>query len=301
MLLGALAVASGLMVANAKADISLPAGAQSVRFDGVAAFDTSFEPFINVLPGDVDGVITGQLVDNPDAGPLELTAFGSITSIVDATNTLNKGSITNGQELTFTYTGATLTPIAVAPAIPVVGETSVTYSITSQVTGGTITLYEDDSADLNTAAFFGQPAVVPGEAEDGDVFLTASTPETMVGDIVITYNRLDSTSPFTTYTIQLQSLNGGAFDITGGSLADANPGLFGQKIQANQLGLFNSAFDTQDVDVEGETVTVNAPVDKLVEGAVQMTITIPEPASLGLLVVAGLLLLSGRRTWRQEA
>lgn len=293
LLVGALALAGGLMAANAQADINLPSGTQSIRFDGVSAFDTSFEPFIDVA--------TGALLELPDTGPLELTAFGAITSIVDATNTLNKGSITNGQELSFTYLGATLTPIAVSN--PTFTDTSVTYSITSQVSGGTITLYEDESEDLDVASFFGDPAVVPAEATDGTAYLIASTPDDMIGDITISFNRLDATADFTSYTIRLQSLNGGAFDITGGSLADANPGLFGQKIQANQLGLFSSDFDTQVLPIgpEGTDVTVNLPVDALVEGAVQMTITIPEPASLGLLGVAGLLLLSGRRTWRTVA
>jgi hypothetical protein len=291
--LGAL-LAGGLAAATAQADVNLPGGA-NVRFNGVTAFDTSAEPTINVN--------TGELVNVSGGAPITLTAFGSITDIVNADNTLDQGSITNGQELTFTYTGATLTPQGAS----LVGgsATSVTYAISTAISGGTITLYEDNTADLNTAGFFGDPAVVPAEATDGTPYLIASSPADMVGQIRITFNRVDANSPFTNYTIEVQSLNGNAFDITGGSLLDENPGLLGRKIQANQLGFFSSAFGTADVDPDGDgpsgIVTVNAPVDALIEGAVQMTITIPEPASLGLLGVAGLLLLSGRRTWRQEA
>jgi hypothetical protein len=293
ILLGAL-LAGGLAAATAQADVNLPGGA-NVRFNGVTAFDTSAEPTINVN--------TGELVNVSGGAPITLTAFGSITDIVNADNTLDQGSITNGQELTFTYTGATLTPQGAS----LVGgsATSVTYAISTAISGGTITLYEDNTADLNTAGFFGDPAVVPAEATDGTPYLIASSPADMVGQIRITFNRVDANSPFTNYTIEVQSLNGNAFDITGGSLLDENPGLLGKKIQANQLGFFSSAFGTTDVDPDGDgpsgTVTINAPVDALIEGAVQMTITIPEPASLGLLGVAGLLLLSGRRTWRQEA
>jgi hypothetical protein len=288
----ALVVAGGLTAASAQAAVSLPSGTGgNLRFQGISAFDTSSDPTINVA--------TGVLTPNPSAPPLTLTAFGEVTTIFDAANSNNRTNpypIPGPGELTFTYTGATLTPIA---AIPVGStSTSVTYQITSTLSGGTITLYDDNGsgANLDTKSFVGTPAVVPGAATDGTPYLVANTSDTATSTIVIQFFKATPASNYSSYKILLQSLNEGSFTITGGSILSTFPGLAGQAIEASQTGIVNAAFSTVDI---GGGVVLNANVDSLVEGGFNVTTTvIPEPASIALLGLGGLLLFSGARARR---
>jgi hypothetical protein len=288
-LFAVIALALGL-TAVAQATVILPSGTNALRFEGLAAFTTSAEPQINVN--------TGELVPPAEGSPpLTLTAFGQVNSILDMTNSLNKGTI-NGQ-LTFTYTGATLTPISVAVSGGGASDTSITYTITSNVSGGTITLYDNNSATLNTAGFVGQTFTsIPSEATAGTVFLTANTPSDAQSSITISFLRPTPTSAYQSFESKLQQLNGSTFTITGGSALTQNPLLAGKSLQASQDGVFASGFDTTTVG----DVTVNAPTNKLMEGDFVMdTNVIPEPASVCLLALGGVILLSGRRQWRLAA
>lgn len=294
IVLGLIAVIVGVSVGAANAAVILPAGANSLRFEGLAAFTTSFEPTINVA--------TGALVPPlPTDQPLTLTAFGQVNTVLDLANSLNKGTI-NGQ-LTFAYTGATLTPISVAASGGGVGDTSVTYTITSNVSGGTISVYDSNSATLNTAGYIGQTFTgVPAQATQGTLFIQASTPADAQSSITISFLRPTPTSNFQSFETRLQQLNGGAFTITGGSILASNPGLLGKALQASQDGVFASNFATEDVTINGQTVTRNVATNKLMEGDFVMdTNAIPEPASVALLALGGLILLSGRRQWRLAA
>lgn len=287
ILLGLIAVIVGLSVGSANAEVILPAGTNNLRFEGLAVFTTSFEPFINVSTGELLPAQAGDL-------PLELTSFGQVNTILDLNNSLNKGTI-NGQ-LTFTYTGAQLTPISVAVSGGGPADTSITYTITSNVSGGTITLYESDTATLNTAGFIGDVfSGIPAEATAGTPFIVANTPEDAQSSITISFLRPTPTSDYMSFQTRLQQLNGGQFTITGGSALDENPLLLGQALQASQDGVFNHTFDTEVVD----GVTRNVPSNRLVQADFVMNTTvIPEPASVALLALGGLILLSGRRQWR---
>jgi hypothetical protein len=272
----------GMLAGTARADIILPS-TNNLRFEGISAFSTSFLPIINTT--------TGALI--PSGNPT-VTAFGEINTILNSANSNDKGSITNGQELTFTYTGATLNPVSVSA--PVFTGTSVSYTITSQVVGGTLRMFADNGsgANLNTAAFIGtNGGSVPTAASDGDpgdAFLVANTPADAIANIVISYFRATPTSDFTSLTVLMQGLNTGGFAISGGDVLTSHPNLAGKLVQVSQDGLFSTPFTATD----GNSPVINT----LVEGDVVMATTsgpgnvVPEPASLAL-VLGGLLLITG--------
>lgn len=292
VLVGLVAVIVAVSAGTSRAAVTLPS-ANDLRFEGMAAYNTSFQPFINVETGELIGALPTDL-------PLELFAFGQVNSILDLNNSLNKGSISG--ELTMTYTGAEFTPISVGVAST---DNSVVYTITSTVSGGVISMYDDATADLNTAGWVGQPAPAtpPGEATDGTLYLQANSPADTTGMITIAFLRATPESDFSSFEIRLQQLNGGEFNITGGSILEANPDLLGKALQASQDGVFSSNFDVEEVQIPvGEgTVTVrrNAAVNTLLEGDFVANLSvIPEPASVALLALGSLVLFSGRRQWR---
>jgi hypothetical protein len=284
--LTSLAIAGGMAAGSASAAVVLPDTTGQVRFEGISAFATAFQPFINLETGDLLPALESD-------GPLTVTAFGEINSILDADNSNNKGTISG--ELTFTYTGAQLTPLTVSAGV--FTDTSVTYTVTSRVVGGVIRMFDDvGGANLNTANYFGDPATIPPEALDGTLYLEANTPAQTFAHITITFLRADPTSDFSAYTIVLQGLNSGEFNITGGSILAEHPDLFGKAIQVSQDGLVNVPEITPEDVVIGETtVTRNQAVDQLVEGDVVLITefqVIPEPASL-VLMLAGVAMVAG--------
>lgn len=294
ILMAALAIAGGLVATAAQAAVTLPSGATDIRFTDTAVFATNGLPTIDVT--------TGQLLTNNN--PVSLTAFGQIEKIVDVTPGQSPGSPPNyGQingELTFSYTGATLTPISASPdaafAADPTNATSVTWTITSKVNGGQINVYDKNVANFNTAAYIGQPlAGVPSGINDGGanpLYLQANSPSNAVGTIVISYSRLNTASNYDSFQVLVQHLNGDAFTITGGSILADHPGLQGTKLTASQNGSLSGTI----ADLTGTPTLTEAGFQLDVHNNV-----IPEPASLGLLGVAGMLLLSGRRTWRSIA
>lgn len=288
VLMGLIAVIVAVSAGTSQAAVTLPS-ADSIRFEGLTAFNTSFQPFINVETGELISALPSDL-------PLELFAFGQVNSILDLNNSLNKGSISG--ELTFTYTGAQLTPISVGAATT---DNSVIYTITSSVSGGEIKIYDDASADLNTAGWIGQPAPSspPTEATDGTLYLQADSPANATGMITIAFLRATPASDFSSFEIRLQQLNGGEFNITGGSILDAHPDLMGKALQASQDGVFASNFAVEEVAYGEGTVRRNVAVSTLVQGDFVANVSvIPEPASMALLALGSLVLFSGRRQWR---
>lgn len=282
-----------MLAGFASAEVILP-GTSNLRFEGISALGTSAQPFINVATGDY---VSRTETD----GPVTMTAFGQINSILNSNNSNDKGRI-NG-ELTFSYTGATLTPFE-PPKISTT-DNSVTINLNSRVEHGTIALYDHTGGTpLNTAASIGGPVAVPAEvASGGTLFLQGTTPTDTLANIVITYFRPTPTADFNNFTILLQGLNGGQFEITGGSILTGRPDLRGKFFQLSQDGLFSHSFASETVN----GIARNAAVDALVEGdvvlATQPGNVVPEPASVAL-VIGGLILITGftgRRNGRRSA
>lgn len=247
-----------------------------LRLDGRGAFDTSIEPYIDVT--------TGQLAA---VGNEAVTIFGigNIQTIFDR-NSSAIGSF-DGQ-ITGVLSGTLGDALSVTP---IDLGTSVIYTITSFVENVSIRFYYDaESEDLVIPDLFGEPVgdppTAPVEATTGDLWLDLEG--SAISTIVIQYNR-DNGGDFASFTILSQTFSALGLEVVDGTFADqviGNPDFL-----ASQLGAFSSSFDT--IVIDG--ITVNAPVDALIESTFNLTLTIPEPASLGLLAVGGLVLVGRPR------
>lgn len=305
-LLSLIALLGLTVAAQAAVDLSPLSSATALRFQGIAAFQTSAQPVIDVTTAN----LLPPNASFNNTGPVSLTAFGEVDKIFDLNNTTNQVNVTPSQQITFTYTGATLTPVIPAAGLsPTIVGNDAIYTITSKISGGTLTLYDNSgNTPVNVAAYFNQPlpGTLPGTS--GPVLLTANTPADATGTIVITFHKSTTTGLYDTWTINNQVMNGGNFDITGG-LWKNNPILAGKALSARQVGVLESGLLTlgnglATATVNNQTVTFNTAVNKLAEGSFDMDVTttpIPEPASIGLLGLAGLVLLSGRRSRKAQA
>jgi hypothetical protein len=270
---------------SAQAAVSLPSNHVQVTSDAV--FDTSFEPKIDVL--------TGQLVD-PGVLPT-LTAYGEVVSITDAFDSDKKGSVTG--ELTWKFTG-TLQPETISGPNFSADNKSVHYSITSLITGASLDFYDDDTPDFNVNSMVGKSASDSGlaNATDGNLYIHAVPADgDLRGTIEISFFRVSSQAAFTSFKITQQYVNNeNAFAVTGGSILDTFGSATIEGINAGQIGPFpasgTQAFGTETLG----THTVNANVDKLIRANSTAVINVvPEPASAALLGLAGVGLLARRR------
>ncbi|MCC5831131.1 MAG: PEP-CTERM sorting domain-containing protein [Phycisphaeraceae bacterium] len=270
----AVAAATGLFTASsASAAIMLPPGAIDLRLDGRAAFDTSIEPRIDVQ--------TGALVSVGDP-PVSLLGFGKVATIYD-----------DATEATGTFTGqltGVLTGTITDSQAFVAGatSTSIKYVVFSNLDVELNVYYDADNDVLVMPDHFGQPAVVPAEATQGDLWLTLTGTATSL--LEIEYFRPDANSDFNSFSIAQQTFSGSNFTVTGGTFADQV--IEGGSVLASQFGPFSAMFGTEDFD----GVTVNAPVDALVQATFEFGVTIPEPASLALMGIGGLLLMGRTRS-----
>lgn len=315
------ALVLGGVIAPASAQVTIPIPSTTgFQLSGDVLFDTYIDPTIDVT--------TGRLLPLNVGENIEVVAFGEVFRITDSLDATNEVYLpATSKELTFSYTGAIVqatTPPTVSwsfnGAADLASATRVTYSITSQVVGGTFRLWADNTRNFNGAAYKNAvytpgPSAIPSTATDGVLWLEFSTPESTESSIVITFVRPDVNSNFTSYELDVQTFNGGnqPFALTGGQLLDEHPELVGQSVLASQLGEFTRQIVNQTITYSaaytgtlllpdfvelsvGEPYLRNAPVNRLVYGAFQSELSIiPEPASLGLLAAGGLLLLARRR------
>jgi hypothetical protein len=279
----------GLGAAAANAGIILPTNGTSVRFDGgTMVFSTSVLP----SPSSTTGVALPTT-------PIALSAFGDVNHIVNndssSPGTGDIGSVPSTDQLTFALTNAFLQPTAVIPAGS--GATFEKFYIESNVvgavagTGPTLTLWDKTltpTNGLNTQSFIGTPVgAVPAAVSSGaSQFLQFANMPGVTATIAVEFNRANAASPFTTETIVLQSFSDGGFPVTGGS-ADVTFSM-GQSITGNQVpASLTAAIGSTPDYVEGNYALV-------------VTRSIPEPASLAMLAVGGLLIGFRGRNRRTE-
>ncbi len=278
---------AGIVLSAGEADglILLPPNATQIRFDSIMAFETSRDPFIDVTTG----LPTSP---QPADGPLMLTAFGEVHTISDSTDSGNQGSISG--ELTFSYTGASLSPIA-PPLLLSSTPTSRQYGVISTVSGGTLSLYDDPltggTVDLNTASFFNGGITVPAAATDGTLYLQSPTPLDAIAQIILTFTRPNALANFNGYNIQLQILNAGTFPVLSGTILGDVPAIVGENVLASQLGPRSESFGTELV----AAVLRNASVNSMIEGTFEMSLIIPEPTTAGLMALGAAMVLRRRR------
>jgi len=283
----------GLSAAAANAGVTLPSGAATVRFNPESlVFSTSVLPTINEATG----------VPNPPSGPIQLTAFGSVATLTDGADSLNKGTIGPTDQLTFALSGAILTPTGL-PTLESQSATSVKWAIQSTVSGvgGTagpnVVVYDKDltkAPALNAFTFKGTPAtsVVPSVVSSGATpYLTFDNVAGLEATIIVKWEKVGGSSTFNKRTIELQEFgNTDTFPVTGGTAA----GLFSVAIAGNgqQVGP-NIVTAAKGSSVGSTPVWIGGSFGLEVARAV------PEPASLAMLVLGGMLIGFRGRTRRE--
>jgi hypothetical protein len=277
----------GLGAAVANASITLPTNGSTVRFDGgTMVFATSVLPSPTAL---ASPVLPGQI---------QLTAFGDVNHIVNndssTPGTGDVGSVGSGDQLTFALTNASLVPYAVVPLAST--PTSAKYLIESNVVGTlgggpTLTLYDKTltaTNGLNTQSYIGKPVgVVPAAVTSGaTTYLQFANMVGVTADVIVQFNKPTAASPFTTETLELQSFSDDGFPVPGGSAAVSFN--LGQSVTGNQVPASLTA-------AVGSTPTY-------VEGNYALIVSrVPEPASLAMLALGGLLIGFRGRNRRNEA
>jgi hypothetical protein len=279
----------GLGATAANAAIILPTNGTSVRFDGgTMVFSTSVLP----APGANGGVAA-------PTGPIGLTAFGDVNHIVNNDSSSpgsgDIGSVPSTDQLTFALSNAFLQVTNVIPAGS--SATMEKFYIESNVvgatpgTGPTLTLYDKTltpTNGLNTQSYIGTPVgALPSAVTSGaSSYLQFANMQGVTATIAVEFNRANASSPFTTETIVLQSFSDDGFPVTGGSAALSFN--LGSSITGNQVpaSLTSNIGSTPDY-VEGNYALV-------------VTRSIPEPASLAMLAVGGLLIGFRGRNRRTE-
>lgn len=276
----------------ARANVIL-ADADRIQLGGITAFDSGGDPPINVTNG---VLLSGFII----GGEVDITAIGRVTSIHEANNVDNAGTIPDGGELSLLFS-STLSATN-ATEIPNDNPNERTYVVASSISSASMQLWDDSTQDLNIGNLVGTPIgippSIPGEVTDGELYLDATLgPGSGTALLQITYSRPDAGSDFDTVRTDLQVLTVGDFEIVGGTLLDEFPAATGESINARQTGPGVPAlFPPLDV---GGGVTVNGSVDQLVEGGFDIVIVVPEPSSVLLLGIGGALIWArGRRSKR---
>jgi len=281
----------GLSAAAANASITLPTNGTTVRFDGgTMVFATSVLPAANPT--------TGALLS--PSGPIQLTAFGDVNHIVNNDSSVpgtgDVGSISNDQQLTFALTNAFLTPTSATLLSSTATQTK--WLIESNVTGAngtggpTLTLYNKTltgSNGLNTQSFIGTNAsnVIPGAVtSNSSTYLQFANMPNVTAQIEVQFTKVGGS--FSQETFVLQQFQADNFPATGGDVA----------------GVFNIGLSVNGTQIPQPGLTVgNGSAPKFISGNYALVVgpTIPEPASLALLAVGGLLIGFRGRNARREA
>lgn len=282
----------GLAAATANATITLPINGSTVRFDGGAmVFGTSVLPTVNSS--------TGALL-TPSA-PIQLTAFGNVTHVTNGDNStpgpLDTGSISTDEQLTFALTNAFLSPTSAT--VTSSSSTHIKYHIESDIVGAqgggpTLTLYDktgvvlgNPATSLNTLSFKGTPYsnVIPSAVTSSATkYLEFANMPQMSAVIDVDFKKVAGVFAQEVFVVQV-FLNNADFPITGGSAAPLFS--FGVTVTGNQH--------------ETNPTVANGSSPLFFEGNYALTVArIPEPASLALLAVGGLLIgFRGRKSTRE--
>ena len=277
----------GLSAAAANAGVTLPGGS-TVRFNPESlVFSTSVLPTINEATG----------IPNPPSGPIQLTAFGSVATLTNGADSLDKGVIGPTDQLTFALTGAILTPTGL-PVLLSSSPTSVKWAIQSTVAGigsagPDVVIYDKDltkAPALNALSFKGTAAgtTVPGVVTSGATpYLTFDNVAGLEATIVVKWEKVGGSSTFNKRTIELQEFgNSDSFPVTGGSAAS----LFSVAIAGNgqQVG-------PNIVSVASGSSVGSDP--KWIGGSFGLEVAraVPEPASLAMVGIASFGMLIRRR------